>query len=222
MASTIIEQSSIASAASGKAGGFLARGWGNGPTIPLHEISYDLHKELAHILNITSYREIPTLSVNGNRKGSNLPSWLDRKVSSSLMDSVTAQVTPAEFTEKLLQASIEVGTKVLIDSVVGMDLAEDNRVRGVLLKEGGRLDVDKVIICMGPWSGVAIEDWFGIPLPMEGIKSTSLIYQNLPAIQQQPFACFCEEDENDCHLELYPRNNGKYIDISPQMYLSMS
>jgi glycine/D-amino acid oxidase-like deaminating enzyme len=44
---------------------------------------------------------------------------------------------------------------------------------------------------------------------MEGVKSTSIVYQNLDPIKTEPFACFCEEDSNDCHLELYPRPNGE-------------
>lgn len=90
--SLIIERSSIAAAASGKAGGFLARGWGSGPTEQLHKKSYDLHKELAEQLDVQSYRQVDTLEVDGNRKGKNAASWLNGKVASSMMDSNTAQV----------------------------------------------------------------------------------------------------------------------------------
>eukprot|EP00961_Rhodomonas_salina_P246522 3330934-Rhodomonas_salina.2 len=38
----------VAAAASGKAGGFLARGWGNGATRQLHELSFDLHEQVTH------------------------------------------------------------------------------------------------------------------------------------------------------------------------------
>ena len=37
---TIVERTSVAAAASGKGGGFLARGWGSGPTRPLHEVAH--------------------------------------------------------------------------------------------------------------------------------------------------------------------------------------
>ena len=40
----LIERENVAAAASGKSGGFLARDWGTGPTIELHEKSFDLHK----------------------------------------------------------------------------------------------------------------------------------------------------------------------------------
>jgi hypothetical protein len=52
-------------------------------------------------------------------------------------------------------------------------------------------------------------DWFGMTLPMEGVKSTSVVYKDLEPIRTEPFACFCAEDINDCHLELYPRPNGE-------------
>ena len=90
--SVIIEQTRIAAAASGKAGGFLAREWGSGPTVQLHHKSYDLHQQLAFELSVTSYRQVDTLEVNGNKKGTNLAGWLDKKVSSSFMDKSTAQV----------------------------------------------------------------------------------------------------------------------------------
>ena len=44
---------------------------------------------------------------------------------------------------------------------------------------------------------------------MEGVKSTSIVYKDLEPIRTEPFACFCAEDQNDCHLELYPRPNGE-------------
>jgi hypothetical protein len=43
---------------------------------------------------------------------------------------------------------------------------------------------------------------------MQGVKSTSIVYHDLDAIRKEPYACFCQEDENNCHLELYPRLNG--------------
>ena len=43
---------------------------------------------------------------------------------------------------------------------------------------------------------------------MEGVKSTSIVFQQLDAIVNEPYACFCNEDINGCHVELYPRVNG--------------
>ena len=82
---TVIERSSVAAAASGKAGGFLAREWGRGPTVQLHTKSFDLHAQLATELDLKSYRNIKTLSVSP-RKGKADVSWLDGKASSSVME----------------------------------------------------------------------------------------------------------------------------------------
>lgn len=63
----VIEREAIAAAASGKAGGFLAGGWGSGSTTRMHEVSFDMHERLAEELGVTSYRKIPTLQVNAFR-----------------------------------------------------------------------------------------------------------------------------------------------------------
>lgn len=210
MKSTIIEQTSIAAAASGKSGGFLAKNWGSGPTVPLHTLSYDLHRELASTLGLSTYREVSTLNVDGTRKGSNVASWLDQKVSSSHMDSDTAQVTSKELVEKMLQAAVDaVGVEVVIGSAVGIQRDAAGKVLGVYVNDQHNLiPADNVIICLGPWSAVALEDWTGLTFPMQGIKSTSLVFHNVERICSEPYACFCAEDKNDCHLELYPRSNG--------------
>ena len=215
----IVEKTSIAAAASGKAGGFLAREWGSGPTVQLHQKSFDMHRELADKFNIESYRQVNTLSVDSNHKGSNPASWLDKKVRSELMDTATAQVTPKEYTEKVLEAAKAAGAEILIDTVIGIatELSNgaksnskniDRKIVGVKTANNGLIPASAVAICLGPWSGVASEDWLGLSLPMQGIKSTSLVFQDLQPIRAQPFACFCAEDTNDCHLELYPRPNG--------------
>lgn len=65
----VVERSAVAAAASGKAGGFLAGGWGSGPTVPLHEVSFAMHERLAEELGVTSYRKIPTLQASPRRAG---------------------------------------------------------------------------------------------------------------------------------------------------------
>lgn len=119
----------------------------------------------------------------------------------------TAQVTPLELTLKLMSAAEAKGANVIIETVEGI-VIESGAIRGVKIKGKPDLLADVVLVCMGPWSAPFVEDNFGIPLPMEGVKSTSLVYNNLDEIKSEPAACFCDEDENDCHLELYPRNNG--------------
>ena len=117
----IIENRSVAAAASGKAGGFLARDWGDGCTIPLHKLSYELHKELAVELELSSYRTIDTYSVH-NSKDSASPShahtsaWVHSN--HSLMDHNTAQVEPFELTTKLIEKAVGRGARLLIGQVM--------------------------------------------------------------------------------------------------------
>ena len=60
---TLVERCEIAAAASGKAGGFLARDWCDGnPMGPLARASFDLHAELAERLDADcGYRRVDTL-----------------------------------------------------------------------------------------------------------------------------------------------------------------
>eukprot|EP01035_Chromulina_nebulosa_P024498 gene24498-31900_t len=203
----IIEKTAIASAASGKAGGFLARDWGYGDTVQLHQKSYDLHEQLALELQIQSYRKVTTLSVDGNKSGKNIANWLDRKASSVVLSMNTAQVTPLELTTKMLEAATSAGTEVIIGTVTNV-LVDNGYVKSVNIDNQRVIEANQVIITLGPWSGVNCEDWFGVSIPMEGVKSTSLLFKNLEPITTNPFALFCNEDEYGCHLEFYPRPNG--------------
>lgn len=120
------------------------------------------------------------------------------------MDTATAQITPKELTEALTNAAVRMGAQVKIGNAVGVKV-ENGEIVGVEIEGEEILDTRKVVVCLGPWSGVFCEDHFGMQLPMTGIKSTSIVLENVDALAAEPFACFCEEDSNDCHLELYSR-----------------
>ncbi|EWM27319.1 FAD dependent oxidoreductase [Nannochloropsis gaditana] len=222
----LIERSEIAAAASGKAGGFLARSWHTGATAELYGLSFDMHAQLAKELGIESYRQIPTLQVQGGpragqKKSKVKPSWLNGRADSAFMDDDTAQVTPKEFTEKIVAAAVANGAQVVKGTVVGLAFGEGQdgtapvasirTVTGVQLEgqEEEPIPCSKVVVATGPWAPVAGE-WFGIPVPMEGIYSTSIVLPNCEAASiQEPYALFCGEDENGCHIEVYPRPDGK-------------
>ena len=226
----IIERTEVAAAASGKAGGFLAKKWGDGtPTHLLHRMGYDLHQQLAAELGIESYRQIDTLSVTGGAKfrgGSNqhAPHWLDGELSSKLIDTETAQVTPCEVTTKLMRAAIDLGARLVIGSVVSVETKGEGAARSVssvkVRTEGGggagkeevSIAAKQVAVCLGPWSVLA-EDWFGpgLRVPIEGIKSTSIVFESdelSERVKKAPYAMFCAEDRNGCNLEIYPRTDG--------------
>ena len=231
--STVIERCSVACAASGKAGGFLARNWGAGPTHELHRLSFDLHEQLAEDLALDGYRKLPTLSVVPGERGSRidnliskglLPKWLDGEVSNACLledpglvkrtmgNWETAQTCPFTLTHSLLAAA---GSNIVHGKVKGMQKRQqgpagsDAIVTGVVV-DGQVLDAKCVVIAMGPWSCEA-EDWFDqLQVPMQGVKSTSVIYK--PETKVDGYALFCAEDEHGCNLEVYPRaSNDVYL-----------
>ncbi|KAG7373205.1 FAD dependent oxidoreductase [Nitzschia inconspicua] len=72
------------------------------------------------------------------------------------------------------------------------------------------LAADAVVVSAGPWS-CAAEDWFlgAVQLPMEGVKSTSIVWAKPKNEDVDATALFCGEDDRfGTHLEVYPRPDG--------------
>ena len=217
---TVIEQLRPAAAASSKAGGFLASGWGDGKvTERLHRTSFAMHEELARTLDLQSYRRLPTFRVDpaggridGQGDQSDI-SWLDAsRASTRLIDQETAQVDPLELTTALLAAArASERCDLRIDECVGVTLSKGSmrECTAVRLASGEEVSCDSLVVALGPWS-CKVEDWFDIPLPIDGVWSTSLVYDTPPAIRAAPpAALFVDEDKRGCHLEIYPRPNGE-------------
>ncbi len=82
---TVIEAGScVASQASGKAGGFLAKDWcDGGKSEKLAHKSFELHRKLGERFPDVGYRRLDTFSITANAKASkankakNAPNWLD-------------------------------------------------------------------------------------------------------------------------------------------------
>jgi len=168
----------------GKAGGFLAKNWGDDTTSRLHELSYELHSKLSEELNLTSYRQLPTMEVTrGSRSNKRklesemAVSWLDKGGVTEVMDALhTAQVCPMELTTKLMEAAVSFGSTVIYGRVCGLcsNKKSDGKdiVSGVRYTVTGQsedivLTATKVVIATGPWSGVHAQDWLGVDIPMQ-------------------------------------------------------
>jgi glycine/D-amino acid oxidase-like deaminating enzyme len=149
-----------------------------------------------------------------------MPDWLDGKnvgrVRAMGRGDDTAQVTPAEMVEKMLAAYPDKITTV-IGKCIGIETDQGSergtrKVTGVQyqVKMSGveedadllrLLAADAVIVCAGPWS-CAAEDWFArtagqsLQLPMEGIKSTSIVWKKPEDADKvvDATALFCGED----------------------------
>jgi glycine/D-amino acid oxidase-like deaminating enzyme len=213
---TILEAIQPASAASGKGGGFMARNWGDGsPTQTLHELAFDMYEQLAAEVGCTSYRKLPVLSVSpGSSKKKNaklaeiMPAWLDEtavgRVSPMGWGDDTAQITPKEFVDCMLAKGgdgIQVvkgvctGISTEPGSEEGMEKVTGVHYRAADNSDTVTLPADAVIVAAGPWS-CAAEDWFNgaVKLPMEGIKSTSIVWKKPEGSEVDATALFCGED----------------------------
>lgn len=131
------------------------------------------------------------------------------------MDRGTAQVTPKELVDAMHRECGKVrGARTVFAEVVDVVLNENDEVVGVDVKheksnELERIKATHVVVAMGPWS-VRAETWFeGLKVPMTGIKSVSLLFKANALVEKEPAALFCAEDENACHLEVYPRSTGE-------------
>ena len=159
----VVEQHSVAAAASGKGGGFLARDWGDGPTTQLHKVSYALHEELASELDIKTYRKIPVLRVTPGRRSKrtqDICPWLDGEIANSAyMDQDGgAQVAPKELCTKLMDAAVAAGAELKIGKVEGVvKEAVDGggeKVAAVMV-DGEPLPCSQFVVTMGPWAALA-------------------------------------------------------------------
>lgn len=143
-----------------------------------------------------------------------LPAWLDGavgRVSCMGLGEDTAQITPKEFVDSMLRAAsdrIQVvkGTCTGVETDQGSERAS-RKVTAVTYQAcsdhdnsddsttEGVLPADVVIVSAGPWS-CAAEDWFrgAVELPMEGIKSTSIVWKKPQDVDVDATALFCGED----------------------------
>jgi glycine/D-amino acid oxidase-like deaminating enzyme len=166
---TLIEQTDIACAASGKSGGFLALDWNDDhPGMKsLSRASFALHQQLNQELdgeNTYGYRAVNTYSVIfdthlENTKDKSPIDWIcqDKLRSFEQIGSTetTAQLMPHLFTKTLVERAQQTGRiKVKIGKGVSRLLYQKEAVIGVELEDGEQMLADKVVVCMGPWSGL--------------------------------------------------------------------
>ena len=243
---TIVDAVGPAACSSGTAGAYLSSHWGDGTKREsLFRKSFALHQELAHDLSLQSFQCISSFRVNlspddnvGTPRINEPPAasdhnWKHRVSSFQSLAGSSATVDPKESIGAMMDNVLEQGASFMIESVNGFGTdAEKRRVTGMAFESGNALDVgdsEHVVIALGPWTS-RIEDWFDTPLPIEGVLSTSLIWENAKKgkFSDIDAALFCHEDSNGCHLEILPRMDGSlYVSgcgesqvLSPQIFRS--
>ena len=218
VAVTVVERSGVACAASGKSGGFLALDWCDGSALgPLARASFALHAELAKELATDyGYRRMDTFMLAARERGTltgghrvAAPRWLDGSgiVTATLGSTeTTAQVTPARFTEALIDGARARGAKLHL-GVVDDVARRDGAVAGVVTADGQTLDCDAVVLAMGPWTGRLAER---LRLPnVYGLKgySVTLAAPDVPA--HALFVDYRTSDGRALEPEIFPRPEGE-------------
>lgn len=230
---TLVEKSSVACAASGKAGGFLALDWcDGGPVSSLARASFNLHRSLAQELNgpqSYGYRPLTTLSLsitesesapsNSKPSGSNsiLPNWVDGPVRSPRTigtRETTAQVHPQLFTRTLISKAIEnYGVEVVIGKLESVEVEEtqESRVRSVVLDGGRVINSDAVVLALGPWS-CKLELLSSI-FKVHSLKAHSIVLEPKEPNAITPHALFLSyylsQGTKPLDPEVYPRPTGE-------------
>jgi glycine/D-amino acid oxidase-like deaminating enzyme len=216
----VIERQAVASAASGKSGGFLALDWCDGsPLAPLARRSFALHGELADRLDGAAwgYRRLDTYSVIASTRQPvdayrrlPAPDWLgpEAAVHAQLGSTrTTAQVDPAAFTEAMMAAAVAAGARLQIGTVTGLAFAADGTTITGALVDGDEMTADAVVIAMGPWSLLASR-WLPLP-PVHGLKGHSLVFDYTPPADGRALFVELEFDDQDVTSpEVFPRPDG--------------
>lgn len=218
---TILEQTAIACAASGKAAGFLAADWSDHtPLRNLTHLSYQMHAAYANAMPDIPYRTLPAYSACINAQlsstsNSQLPSaltWLDADVAVTNLTSLgmhdtCAQVHPRLLTEALLaEAENRVGTRVEICRVHNVRRCNHNKWA---VSAGQKEYIcDVLVIAMGPWSKMACQ-WFKQMPRITSTKVVSLVGK----ANITPVALFGEYtwEFGTCEPDIYIREGEVYL-----------
>lgn len=219
--STVVERHELANAASGRAGGFLARDWNSGSALDeLSERSFDLHVGLANELDGQSeygFRRIRSHSVTlckgssySKTSHSRLPPWLDGSLvqsPSQIGDCDTnAQLHPYQFCRTLHKVCSSMGVEFMTQcEVTNIQYSPQEALKTVSIKGGTDLFADKVVIAMGPWTGLA-KQWFpSLPQSIYGQKAHSItVTPRFPLTPEAIFASY-----GNSSSDIYPRPDGE-------------
>ncbi|XP_067928090.1 uncharacterized protein [Watersipora subatra] len=217
---TLVERTSIACAASGKAGGFLARSWCDGTASgPLARASFELHKQYGAEFDC-DFRPVDTLELSVDalkkRKGSlgAAPEWIDKgnvrsmRVTGSTSD--TAQVHPRKLCESFMRKAEANGCSLVLAEVTGVEFSptDSTTIQGVRLADGQVILCDILVLTLGPWTNLASQ-WFDYRLPPIGAERAHSIVVT-PKVPVTAHALFLEykDDAGFHHPEVYSRPDG--------------
>ena len=217
---TIVDAVGPAACSSGRAGAFLAGSWGDdwSKRQGLFKASFSLHEQLSKELQLQSFRKLDSFQVDleseGDKDGEALAQhqdpWLsDKRIHHEPLKGPSGIVDPSELTLALFEKVVHEREGSFYKGTVKGFETSGSYASCISFQDGTTLEIDKdeaVVIAIGPWSSL-IEDWFDVPMPVDGVLSTSIVWDDVPETAVQS-ALFCNEDSNGCHLEVFPRADG--------------
>ncbi|CAK4691138.1 unnamed protein product [Aphanomyces euteiches] len=227
----IIEETDVAAAASGKAGGFLAADWCQGEDVDeLCRLSFRLHQELASKLDgekAYDYRRVDTISclvstkANAKHTRNNdnvVPAWIIAPVvkTDSIGSTATnAQVHPRKFTQTMLDQAVATGKARLLRGAVQGVL--DAPTRGVVV-DGETISADAIVLAMGPWTFPALTKWVQYPsiAPRQTHKIHSVVLRTEATPSIDPVVIFGDIKETNGDVEIVPRPDGSIYACGPR------
>lgn len=232
VAVTLIERSSIACAASGKAGGFLALNMcDGGPLSSLAHASFNLHRSLAEELDGSrsyGYRPLTAVTVTIDEsesptKSPILPLWVDGGVKTGEIigtTETTAQIHPQLFTRALLaKAVLDYDVEVVIAKVECVEVEEEGVV--VKVEGGGVIGGDAVVLALGPWTSKLPE--ISSRFRVYGKKVHSVVLEPRDGDAITPHALFGTyypvpgQGVSPIDPEVYPRPTGEVYICGPSV-----
>lgn len=212
---TLVERTGVASAASGKAGGFLALDWCDGsPLEALARRSFALHAELdAVVPGDWGYRRMTTFAGASQQagvgpRGNPLLTWLSDAVSLHGQlgtPGTTAQVHPARFTEALVRAAEARGARLVIGEATGLVRDDMDAVAGIFAGDEA-IEADAVVLAMGPWS-IRACGWLGLPA-IHAVKGHSLVFEAPEVPAEALFLEHRDPSGDQATPEVFPRSDG--------------
>src|SRR5579871_1195450 len=226
----VVERASVAAAASGKAGGFLALDWCTGtPLDALARRSFQLHAALRdEVAGDWAYRRMNAYSgfvvrdEDARGAGAFKLNWLSDRVKIAYRlgtPDTTAIVHPRKFTSAMMRSAQTLGAELRIGQITGMIQSADGSTAGGVEVDGAAVEADAVVLAMGPWSLLASQ-WTPLPAVF-GQRSPSLVYDtgtNVPA--DALFLEYQDESNEAVSVEVFPRADGSthvtaFSDIAP-------
>lgn len=215
---TVVERAGVATAASGKAGGFLALDWCAGtPLDALARRSFHLHDALPREVGADwSYRRMNAYSGvvvgegSAHRHAPASLAWLsDGVVITSRLGNpeTTAIVPPRTFTTAMMEAAQRHGARLQIGQITGLVRSADgSAVKGVAV-DGSNVAADAVVIAMGPWSVLSAQ-WMALPAVF-GLQSPSLVYNTGTDVAADALFLDYQDGSGEAvSIELFPRGDG--------------